>query len=243
MNLQQLMDHSFELYGWRNAIHLPALADRRDFLSAGISDLQNAVRKNYGKSTKSVRLSRVLSRIFCIADHFRALPLVDAMCCKYPATHCAYCKAMPCVCQERRDEATLLELPMEQQLKWGLRDWQDGLWAKYGVRNQERGIDYALNRLCAEIYEITTLSHRVLRGDMREAPLRVISWEYAKELADTIAWTLAASSILDIDLQEVMVDRYGDTCGTCGNRPCDCPAFRFDPLPEDLETAQTTFGG
>ena len=103
MKLNDAMQHFSKLYGRRNRIFLPSLRDRIDFLNLAIGDLQDAVRKGVNEQLLGVALARVISRIFCIAEHFQELDIAWAMARKYGPDFCIYCRKEACACLERRN--------------------------------------------------------------------------------------------------------------------------------------------
>jgi len=240
MTLQKLMENSFFLYRRRNRLMFASLDTRIEFVYAAIKEYQDSIRKDKGQRDQAACLSRILSRIFCVAEHFHELPLINAMCRKYPATHCGYCHKLPCACPERRSEVVLATVPLSEQKTWSLSQWQSGLSAMYGARNRERGIANAVNRLLEEVNEINLFKIAVIYG-RKEGSLTDFELGYALEIADAIAWTLANASVLDIELEPVMIDRYGGSCRTCKQRPCECTHHLYEK--NRAETAESTFGG
>lgn len=228
MELEAMMNHFFHLYGRRNRIFLPGLRDRIDFLNLAIGDLQEAIRKDTDDQIRRVALARVVSRIFCVAEHFRTLPLIEVMARKYPA-HCSYCRATPCQCTEHRPHPTLEATPPEPQLHWTLRMWCTHLDQLYGARNQRKSIENVLNRLFKEISELQSLSMRI-RNTATPLSLEAIEEEYALELADALAWTIAVANLLGVDLEGAVLDRFGNGCWNCHRDPCMCTNFNVEPV-------------
>lgn len=240
MTLQALMEHFFELYGLRNRIFLSGLRKRIDFLNLAIADLQDAVRKEVGQEKLKIALARVVSRIFCIAENFINLPFVKAMARKYPLGHCSYCQKWPCQCPERRPEVLIRSSAHNEQMLWSLKEWCLHFDRLYGERNRTKGIENILNRLFKEVSELLTLqmsashnlpvSQNVTEPQRIKSSLHQIVEEFAFELADALAWTIAVANLLRIDLEKAVLDRYGDGCWCCKKKPCDCMNFSYAPV-------------
>ena len=229
MKLNDAMQHFSKLYGRRNRIFLPSLRDRIDFLNLAIGDLQDAVRKGVNEQLLGVALARVISRIFCIAEHFQELDIAWAMARKYGPDFCIYCRKEACACLERRNNVKPLECAEASRLSWSLQDWCNHLKRTYGTRNKEKGIENVINRLFKEVCEFLSLSMSVGNGT-HEGCLETIEDEYAFELADTLAWTIAISNLLEIDLEAAILTRYGDGCAACCGNPCRCTRFGMAPV-------------
>lgn len=93
--LEGMATHFFRKYGRRDRIYLSSLDKRIKYLSSGIGDLQDAIRKEAEASSIGDALSRVVRRIFCIAEHFKGVDFVGIMAKKYPLSKCTYCKKLP----------------------------------------------------------------------------------------------------------------------------------------------------
>ena len=228
----ETIKYFFHLYGRRNRIFLPGLMERINYLNLGICDLQDAVRKEEGQAVIGITLARVTARIFCIAEHFWNIPanqsihMVEVMCQKYPASRCSYCQEFPCQCPERRTEAVLEPIHGEQ-LNWSFNRWQEHLRSLYGNKNRERGIENILNRLFKETGELLSLQMRIPNMG---TGLAQIEKEFALELADALAWTMAVASFFEIDLQQEVLERYGNGCWSCHQSPCCCTNFNLKPM-------------
>lgn len=238
MELQELMEHFFHLYGLRNQIFLANLRKRIDFLGLAIGDLQDAIRKEIDKKKIEIALARVVSRIFCIAGNFTKLPVVEMMASKYPLNWCSYCQSFPCECTERRPAAQLQIQPSEAQRHWNLKKWCSHLDNLYGEKNKEKGVENILNRLFKEVYELISLQLKTLHPHEKHKSLSLeeIRRGYALELTDALAWTIAIANFLEIDLEKAVWDRYGEGCWNCRQIPCICTTFSFEPVDwEEVE--------
>lgn len=227
MELKAMMAHFFNLYGKRNRIFLSGLRERIDFLNLAVGDLQDAVRKTPGARTVEIALARVVARVFCVAEHFIALPLVEVMAMKYPAGKCSYCQNFPCVCSNVRPDPTLEQTFGAPQHHWSLKQWCDSFDALYGQRNKEKGIENVLNRLFKEVSEVQSLP---LKIPHMNCGLNEIEKEFALELSDVLAWAIATANLLEIDLEKAILDRFGDGCRKCRQSQCICTHFAVDPV-------------
>ncbi|MBI4033525.1 hypothetical protein HY379_00830 [Candidatus Saccharibacteria bacterium] len=216
-----------DLYGRRDSIYLPDREIRAQLLYRGIDDLQSAVRQKAWLPIYEVMCARIVSRIFSIARGVDNVSLTEGLAKKYPLEGCAYCGQMPCVCQENRDPYQL-STPTTEQEQWSLRDWQEHLTKMYGEKNQQRGINYILLRLGSEYGELISLERVIPRYSIDE-----VKDKYSLELADTMAWTIAAASMLRVDLQKAVEKRYGNGCRACNQIPCVCPPHSFDQISKD----------
>ncbi|MDD3888114.1 MAG: hypothetical protein PHN19_05055 [Patescibacteria group bacterium] len=221
MSLQDLMIHLWGLYERRNRIFLPSLSARINFLNVGIGNLQDAIRKN-GDVEKA--LASVVARIFCVANHFWKLPLIDFMVRKYPAGICTYCHKGSCQCPERRIDPVLISDSDSEQLSWSLREWCKSMKEIYGKRNELKGLENCLNRLFKEISELLQLTMKIPENDLS---LTKMEEEFSLELADTLAWTIAIANLLNIDLEAAVIKNYGNGCHNCHNDPCECTQSAF----------------
>lgn len=227
MNLKEMMEYFFHLYGRRNRIFLPGLRERIDFLNLAIGDLQESVRKEASLQNLKIALARVIARIFCIAENFWELPLVIVMAQKYPKGHCSYCGQLPCQCLERRPETKLEKSISFEQRNWSLKQWSKHLNTLYGSKNRDKGIENLLNRLFKEISELLSLEMRIPNTT---ASLDGIEKEFALELSDALAWTIAVANFFEIDLEEAVLDRYGNGCWKCRYLSCVCTNFNVEPV-------------
>lgn len=229
MTLQELMEHFFRMYERRNRIFLSSFGSRINFLNLALGDLQEAIRKEASAEHIGVALARCVSRIFCIAESFYNLPLVEVLARKYPKGRCTYCNRWPCRCQERRSDAGLALRPSAEQLQWSLGDWCTHFNSLYGLRNKSVGIENILNRLFKEVSEL--LSIEMMIASMTEATLDEIELEIALESADTLAWTIGVANFLGVDLEEAVLKRFvNDGCWKCHQPQCVCGYFNLRPV-------------
>ncbi len=223
-SISHCQTHLKAVYERRNAICLPSLNDRLSRLLLVVGELQNAVRK---KHAVGVHLANAMAWLIAVVNHFHDLPFTAALCHKYPAAHCGYCKSKPCQCLDARPTAGDVERnrprvieSLEKTRTENLRlcDFQTQQLEIYGVLNRRQGIDNVLLRLLKEICEVVAL--QVKTSLIESVPEQ--EWEYALELADVCAWIMAAGNVLDVDVGAHLAKIYGGDCPACGKRHCEC---------------------
>lgn len=228
----ELQDHFIKLYGRRNNIWLPGRMPRINLLNVAIADLQDAVRKNSHHEHLEVMFARLPSRIFCIAQAVNEVSVASAMMEKYPLAGCVYCHSFPCQCDIRRSDAELAQVALQGvQQQWNLKDWQEHLGRLYGDNNRRLGIENVINRCFKEVAELMNLEHEIPKAD--PAGIMTASFvehEFALELADCLAWTMGAANLLEVDLEQVTIDRFWPDCWNCHQKPCVCINFNFQAV-------------
>lgn len=221
--LSEWQRHFFDEYSVRNRLRLGGPLERVGLLSLSIKDLQDAIRKKTELELRilGIALSRVVARIFCIAEHYRDLPLAESFAAKYMGNACCYCGQKPCACSEsRRGEPIKAELT--NQPNYTLAECCAGLESKYGAVNRTKGIENLVNRLFSEVGEILSLVMDSSRSGLGNEQL---GREIAEELADTLAWAIAVSNFLEVDLQAALVSWFWPNCRVCHAKPCQCGPF------------------
>ena len=91
------------------------------------------------------------------------------------------------------------------------KDAQELMRKIYLDRDRARGIERTLLRT---FHELGELSDAVLK---KEADTEV-----EKEVADVFAWLCSVSNLLDVDLSQALLKKYGNGCSKCGKTPCEC---------------------
>ena len=91
-----------------------------------------------------------------------------------------------------------------------LRDFQRHFREVYFSRDSARGAEKTFLWFVSEVGEAAD----ALKDGDRE--------KLRAELADVMAWLLSFCNVVDIDIQEVLYDRYGGGCPKCGSKPCVC---------------------
>jgi len=211
----------FELYGRRNAMFLRG--DMRViFLDERVRSFFKAIRKEEKDKTRLANLlASTFSRAIAFADSFVDLPLVQALCEKYPSYGCAYCTGKPCHCNSNRVGEINLEIPLLEQMGWTVQQWVTHMDVVYGNINRNNGIFFAICRLQEEIGEAKAAHHfdDVANSSVTLSMRRL---NIAREFADVLAWIFSIASMLDLDLDTTILEQYGGKCYRCGERPCDC---------------------
>lgn len=60
-------------------------------------------------------------------------------------------------------------------------------------------------------------------GELGKAMLDKDKEAIKNETSDVLAWLLSLCNLLDIDLEEAAVSKYGNNCPKCNKSPCECP--------------------
>ncbi len=81
----------------------------------------------------------------------------------------------------------------------------------YISRDLSRGADKTLLWLVSELGE---LSDAYLKQDLNAMK---------EEVADVFAWLCSFCNLLNIDLEEAVLKKYGNGCPRCSSSPCRCP--------------------
>lgn len=235
MNFSQLFSHFQETYGRNNSVYTTSLAERIHILFVTTRRLQDAIRKRQAQETLESILANVVARTFAVAGHFWQLPLAEAVCIKYPMGGCGYCHNFPCTCLVYERQEHVACTPNKEQLGWTLGQHQESLGLLYGDMNRSNGIENVMNRLFAEIAEIIEIQSGL---SMVGSVASEIELEYAQEIADVFAWTIAVAVILGIDLEKAVLSMYGSGCPVCSCKPCTCPRFSVigDTLQHQMES-------
>jgi len=220
--------HFRAIYAATNALTTPR-HERYAFLCLAGGDLSRCCRKGQ-KNLYPIALAQAFSWFLCMVDELFRSPggrvLATAIGEKYPATHCGYCGALPCVCVETsRPENTPVECS-PAQLAWSLRDWQKHLESLYGSNNRAVGIDRVINRFLEETMEVGLVIYNV---DGFNESLEEVRGRLAREMADILAWIFAVAVVLNADLEQAIIDLYGEGCPVCHTTPCSCRSYEKRP--------------
>ncbi|MEM0204891.1 MAG: MazG nucleotide pyrophosphohydrolase domain-containing protein [Nitrososphaerota archaeon] len=81
----------------------------------------------------------------------------------------------------------------------------------YISRDLSRGSDKTLLWLASEL------------GELSDAYLKQGLSAMKEEVADVFAWLCSFCNLLDIDLEEAVLKKYGNGCPRCSSSPCRCP--------------------
>jgi len=91
-----------------------------------------------------------------------------------------------------------------------IRSLQRHIWELYGHHDKRRGVWKTYLWLFEEVRE---LGEAIKREDLSNAE---------EEIADVLAWLLSVANLLRIDVNDVVMKRYGSVCPKCKNIPCRC---------------------
>ena len=92
-----------------------------------------------------------------------------------------------------------------------LREFQQLIRNMYHDKDAARGVEGTFMWLTEEIGELAT----ALRSGSPEGQ--------ALECADVLAWLATIANVVDIDLEQAIVKKYGQGCPGCGQISCTCP--------------------
>ncbi len=244
-SLQKTIASLRELYGPRNKMYMRGEGAifqlHRHFMELNNEVFRKgAPRKQYQAS----RLAGLFAITIAYADSFGDIPVVEALCRKYPQGLCSYCRKNPCGCAKVRDKSLgqpNISTASAEQMNWSINDFVKNLDALYGQNNRDRGIEWAFLRLVSEIHEAEH-AHMFEEMPNPDYSLDERSHRLAKEFADALAWIFAISAMLEIDLGAEVRKRYGGNCHRCGQRPCKCGPYNvytIRALPDGDDAAQT----
>ncbi len=80
----------------------------------------------------------------------------------------------------------------------------------YLDKDRARGVDGTFMWLMEEI------------GELAEALRKGTRDEQLEEFADVLAWLTTIANVVDVDLTEAVVRKYGTGCPGCGRLECGC---------------------
>ena len=81
----------------------------------------------------------------------------------------------------------------------------------YFEKDEERGVDGTFMWLIEEIGELAT----ALREEGHA--------EQMGEFADVLAWLTTIANVVDVDLTQAVIAKYGSGCPGCNEFVCSCP--------------------
>ena len=93
-----------------------------------------------------------------------------------------------------------------------LADLQALIETMYSSKDEARGIDGTFMWLMEEVGE--------LAAALRERKTD----ELAGEFADVLAWLATIANVAGVDLQQAVLQKYGQGCPGCGEMVCQCAA-------------------
>lgn len=91
-----------------------------------------------------------------------------------------------------------------------ISDFQRLMLEIYGVRDKARGPERTMLWLVEEI------------GELAEAIREENNSKLSEEFADVFAWLASLANVVNIDLETVVLSKYGSACPVCKSIPCKC---------------------
>jgi NTP pyrophosphatase (non-canonical NTP hydrolase) len=91
-----------------------------------------------------------------------------------------------------------------------IRDFQNLIKEMYWHKDTQRSVEVNFIYLIEEIGE---LGNAIVKRDRKLIE---------EELADVFAWLVTVANVLSIDIEEVALRRYGESCPKCRANPCRC---------------------
>lgn len=92
-----------------------------------------------------------------------------------------------------------------------LIEFQDLIRKTYIHYDAKRGVNNTFLWLKSEVKE---LENAIKRGDIKNQK---------EEIADVLAWLTSIANLLNINIEEAVIGKYGRGCPKCGSIPCKCP--------------------
>lgn len=89
-------------------------------------------------------------------------------------------------------------------------EFQNIIWKTYGHHDEKRGLTMTFKWFRTEIDELWEAIQKRNKDDVRE------------EMADVFAWLISIANLLNINLEEVSIEKYGSGCPKCMSIPCRC---------------------
>lgn len=213
-----------EIFGPRDSIYLDERHKRIRLFEIGTSDLFDQLRRTEDPGHLAPTFARVTSRIFSIANGIDGVLVSRGLTMKFSGDACRYCNQAPCRCGSNRPDPKLASDFDEANKDWSLRQWQKHLGSKYNEVNKDKGIGLVIGRLTIETSELIAVED-ALPGLSQDEAVE----HYSLEVADTMAWTIAAANLLGVDVQKATLERFGNGCSVCGVTPCQCSRHNFQP--------------
>ena len=91
-----------------------------------------------------------------------------------------------------------------------LKELQALIQKMYTAKDEARGVEGTFMWLMEEVGELSA----TLRDGNKQ--------ELAAEFADVLAWLATIANVAEIDLEQAVLDKYGNGCPGCGNMVCAC---------------------
>jgi NTP pyrophosphatase (non-canonical NTP hydrolase) len=91
-----------------------------------------------------------------------------------------------------------------------LRHLQDLMKVHYGRKDETRGDERTCLWLVSEV------------GELADAIRREDTENIEEEIADVLAWLLSLANVVNVDVQDAVMKKYGERCPRCDRSPCTC---------------------
>jgi NTP pyrophosphatase (non-canonical NTP hydrolase) len=91
-----------------------------------------------------------------------------------------------------------------------LSDLQSLIRTMYSSKDEARGIDGTFMWLMEEVGELASALREGKPGEL------------AREFADVLAWLATIANVAGVDLEQAVLDKYGQGCPGCGKLVCQC---------------------
>lgn len=101
-------------------------------------------------------------------------------------------------------------MPSQDKPSLTLSELQELIRAMYSSKDEQRGVDGTFMWLMEEVGE--------LAAALREGTPH----ELAMEFADVLAWLATIANVAGVDLQQAVLEKYGNGCPGCGAMACQC---------------------
>ncbi|HEY3965260.1 MAG TPA: MazG nucleotide pyrophosphohydrolase domain-containing protein [Planctomycetaceae bacterium] len=105
---------------------------------------------------------------------------------------------------------TTNDLAASKSRSLSLSDLQSLIRTMYSSKDEARGIDGTFMWLMEEVGE--------LAAALREGTPD----ELAREFADVLAWLATIANVAGVDLEQAVLEKYGQGCPGCGQFVCRC---------------------
>lgn len=218
-----MVEDKMTLEGLQKMLH--RIYNEHDRQLYGDTDLLLRINEEAGEISELVRKEDITGIIQHLPNLFVWLmafidrvgvDLLEAIWEKYPRI-CPYCLAEQncmCITKDTKYVVDSLELKRfrekRENMPQSLNEWQRVLAGIYGKVNKIKMLIQVWLHVSEEIGEICRAYRKKLDDNLKE------------EMADTVVWTLSMASKLDVNLQELILERYRGRCDVCGKEKCQC---------------------
>lgn len=223
--LPEWQDYLKGLYEGQNSWRLHSRDARIAFYRQSVSEFKSMVESGAGKLELQAGAVRPAARLIAVGNGIQGFSMGLAMAWKFPESGCVYCGFKPCDCGAVKGEAKInFHNPEHSQINRSVRRLQMNQRETYFDKNiAAGGIEFIMERQDLEVDELEEAN------DLSKKPAAVSGFtkielqkSMSLEIADNLAWILAAANTLNIDLQTALQERYFPFCWSCHRNPCHC---------------------